>query len=98
MVKNTVIFVYRVWVVDGILSGVQRSRRYENADKDQLGFFLAHSNTVVLFLSDQAGMAAFRCILGSIYFRNVRGIIYAVVILKRRMEDCKGLKPLRLMP
>ena len=85
--------VYGWWMVSG--QAFNGAGDTKTPTKINLGFFLVYSNTVVLFPSHQAGMAAFRSILGRIYFRNVCGLVYPVAILKRRMEDGKGLKPLR---
>jgi putative MATE family efflux protein len=63
--------VYGWWMVSG--QAFQWSRRHKNTNKDQSCFFLVNSNPVVLFLGDQAGMAAYGSILGSIYFRNFCG-------------------------
>src|SRR5688500_16455036 len=92
MAANTILFLHRLWLVDGFQSGIQWGWRYKDTDKDQPRFLLAHPDTFIIFSSDHAGLATLWCVLGRLYFRNFCWIIYPLVVFARGMEICTGLK------
>ena len=87
MVADPVLFLSRLRLVDGIGTGVQRSRGYHDADDHQPCILLAHPDTIVMVACHSPWLAAIWCVLGCVYFGNLSGLVHLVAIHTRELED-----------
>lgn len=84
--------ILRLWMVDGIGAGLQWRRRYQDTDVHQSCLFLVDPDTPLLLSCAHNGLATIGSLLGSLYIGDVCGLVYALVVFEREVENCESLK------
>jgi dihydrofolate reductase len=85
------VFVFRVRLVDGRRASLQRRGRHHDPHLHQPRVFLAHPNSAGLGIGDPDGLGALWCVLGRVRFGNCGGLIHAMAVFSRALEDGEGL-------
>ena len=79
-------------MVDGCGAGIQWCGRYTDTYVDQYCILLDDPDSIVILSGDHAGLAAYGGFLGGVFFGDVGGIVYALVVYEREVEDGEAVK------
>ena len=78
MVKDTLLFLFCIRLVDGLRAGIQWVWRYKNAYLYQLSLFLVDPDPPCLLIGLTAQLGSFGGVLGGVCFGNFGRLIHAM--------------------
>src|SRR5690606_12466156 len=92
---HRVVCAVRLRLVDGVGTGVQRRRRYHDADLDQPGVLLADPDPAVLVPGSAPGLGPQRRVLGRVLLRDLGRSVHPLAVQPGRLEEGEGIAPAR---